>query len=228
MKMLQNSIVSYLDQLAIFNVLDAKERSRLAEHISKISIPKYKYIYEPQSPSNNIYLLVKGYVKLGCHGDEGREIIKRIVYPGTIFGELSLLGEKQRKEFSMSMSQEVECYKLDAPFVKSLMESNHDFALQVLHWIGERLRNTEAKLEAMIFKDARARVIDFLKESANSIGRKVGYEILIKHALTQQDIANITGTSRQTVTAVLNELKKSNLIHFNRRNILIRDISKLV
>ena len=73
----------------------------------------------------------------------------------------------------------------------------------------------------------RARIIDFIKESAEKRGRRVGFEMLFKHCLTQQDIANITGTSRQTVTSVLNDLKRSDLIYFNRRSILIRDIAKL-
>ncbi|MCB0680661.1 MAG: winged helix-turn-helix domain-containing protein, partial [Saprospiraceae bacterium] len=64
-------------------------------------------------------------------------------------------------------------------------------------------------------------------DTARQRGRKVGFETLLKHCLTQQDIANITGTSRQTVTSVLNELKKENLIYFNRRSILIRDLGRL-
>jgi CRP-like cAMP-binding protein len=55
----------------------------------------------------------------------------------------------------------------------------------------------------------------------------VGYEMLVKHSLTQQDIANLTGTSRQTVTSVLNDLRKSDLIYFNRKSILIRDMTRL-
>ncbi|MFT5763438.1 MAG: CRP/FNR family cyclic AMP-dependent transcriptional regulator, partial [Saprospiraceae bacterium] len=83
------------------------------------------------------------------------------------------------------------------------------------------------RLESLIFKDARTRIIEFLKDSAEKRGRRVGYEMLLKHSLTQQDIANLTGTSRQTVTSVLNELRKSDLIYFNRRSILIRDMAKL-
>jgi len=83
-------------------------------------------------------------------------------------------------------------------------------------------------LESLIFKDARARIIDFLKDAADRHGRRIGIdELLVKHSLTQQDIANITGTSRQTVTSVLNDLKKLNLIHFTRRSFLIRDLAKL-
>jgi len=80
----------------------------------------------------------------------------------------------------------------------------------------------------LIFKDARARIIDFLKDSVEKRGRRVGFEMLVKNTLTQQDIANITGTSRQTVTSVLNNLRKSYLIYFNRKSILIRDMQKLV
>ena len=107
------------------------------------------------------------------------------------------------------------------------MRSNHLLSVKILNLIGERLRRAENRLEALIFKDARTRIVDFLKDTASRRGRRVGYETLVKHSMTQQDIANLTGTSRQTVTSVLNELRKSNLIYFNRKSILIRDIANL-
>ena len=82
-------------------------------------------------------------------------------------------------------------------------------------------------LNHWLFKDARERIIDFLKDNARINGRQVGLEMLIKHSLTQQDIANYTGTSRQTVTYVLNDLRRQNQIYFKRKSILIRDISNL-
>ncbi|MBK7698438.1 MAG: winged helix-turn-helix domain-containing protein [Saprospiraceae bacterium] len=60
-----------------------------------------------------------------------------------------------------------------------------------------------------------------------SFGLPIGHETLLKHEFTQQDIASFTGTSRQTVTTVLNDLKKSNKIHFKRKAILIRDVAHL-
>ncbi|MBI5917511.1 MAG: Crp/Fnr family transcriptional regulator [Bacteroidetes bacterium] len=79
----------------------------------------------------------------------------------------------------------------------------------------------------LIFKDARARIIDFLKESATKRGRQVGFEVLFKHCLTQQDIANQTDISRQTITSVFNELRKENLIYSDRNSILMWGIGKL-
>jgi CRP-like cAMP-binding protein len=227
MKTISNPIVTYLNELSIFNALDNKDRAHLAVHTTRKVIPKYTPIYEAGQPSDSIYFLVRGMVKIGRVSNDEREVIKRIMYPGSMFGELVLFGEQERLDFAMTMNQESEIYIMDARVVERMMKHNHDLALNMLNWIGRRLSHMEAKLESMVFKDARARIIEFLKESADNIGRKVGYETLIKHALTQQDIANITGTSRQTVTAVLNELRNDNLIHFNRRNILIRDLSKL-
>ncbi|MEL7121816.1 MAG: Crp/Fnr family transcriptional regulator, partial [Bacteroidota bacterium] len=167
-------------------------------------------------------------VKISQTSDDGREVIKRFLIPGNMFGELALLGGKVYQDNAVSLNDEVEVYQLRAHHLLNMMRDNHELTLHILKWVYERIEAMETKLEAMVLKDARARIIDFLKETANKVGRKVGFELLIKLSLTQQDIANIVGTSRQTVTTVLNELKRENLIHFNRRSILIRDISKLV
>jgi CRP-like cAMP-binding protein len=107
------------------------------------------------------------------------------------------------------------------------MDKNPQLAMGVISMIGLKLRRTENQLESLIFKDARGRIIDFILENARQCGRQVGMETLMKHSLTQQDIANYTGTSRQTVTAVLNNLRKTNKIYFTRNSILIRDMAAL-
>ncbi len=85
----------------------------------------------------------------------------------------------------------------------------------------------ERKIESLVFKDARTRIIEFLRDTAMEKGQKVGFETMIKSHLTHKDIASLTGTSRQTVTTVMNELREKNLINFDRRRILIRDMEKL-
>jgi CRP-like cAMP-binding protein len=93
--------------------------------------------------------------------------------------------------------------------------------------LSHRLQRVEERLANLVVKDARERIIEFLQDTASREGRRVGFETLVKHHLTQQEIASLTGTSRQTVTSVFNELKRSNLIYFNRNSILIRDVDKL-
>ena len=85
----------------------------------------------------------------------------------------------------------------------------------------------ERRIESLVFKDARTRIVEFLREMAEEKGQKVGFEMMIKNHLTHKDIASLTGTSRQTVTTVMNELRDENIINFDRRRILIRDMAKL-
>ena len=107
------------------------------------------------------------------------------------------------------------------------MQANSLLSMAVTKNIGEKLRNIERRLESLIFKDARERIIDFMKEMAAKYGKAIGAEILVKHDLTHQDIANLTATSRQTVTTVLNDLKEKNLIYMERKRFLIRELNNL-
>jgi len=221
------SKTTFLQQFPLFSVLSLDEVERLAKLVEIKIKPKYSYIYLPDEPSNNIFFLVKGTIKIGTHSSDGREVIKAILHPTAMFGELGLVGEERRQDFARAMNEEVKLCVLKVSDFKMLMQNNHKLCLKVITLIGSRLRRAEHRLESLIFKDARTRIIEFLKDSASKRGRRVGYEMLLKHSLTQQDIANLTGTSRQTVTSVLNELRKSDLIYFNRRSILIRDMAKL-
>ncbi len=217
----------FLKHLPIFQAFNDAELEQLEASLHLRKLPKHTLIYTPGERSESVYFLVKGTVKIGTTFEEGREVIKSVLHPMAMFGELCLVGEERRRDFAMSMNEEVHLYSLKASRFQELLRNNTKLAMNLLTLIGNRLQKAEQRLESMILKDARERIIDFLKDSADKRGKKVGFEMLIKHSLTQQDIANITGTSRQTVTSVLNDLRKANLIYFNRRSILIRDVSKL-
>ena len=107
------------------------------------------------------------------------------------------------------------------------MKDNKELSFSLLKLVGLRLMKVERKLELLVFRDARTRIVEFLKDAASWKGKKVGMETMIPTRLTHKDIAALTGTSRQTVTTILNELKDKNLINFDRKKILIRDLEKL-
>ena len=88
------------------------------------------------------------------------------------------------------------------------MRDNQELSFKILRIVGWRLRKMETKIESLFFKDARARIVDFLRETALEKGQKVGFEMMIKNHLTHKDIASLTGISRQTVTTVMNDLRE--------------------
>jgi CRP/FNR family transcriptional regulator, cyclic AMP receptor protein len=219
--------LSILRRLPLFQTLTEAEIRELTPQAQVETREKNGLIYDVGGSSEYLYILEKGAVKTGAYAEEGREALKAICHPVCLFGELGLIGENRRREFARALVPGTRVIALPIEAFKKLMRANHDLCLNVLDQIGVRLLEVEKRMEAIIFQDARSRIIQFLKESASDRGSRVGFEWLFKHSLTQQDIANITGTSRQTVTSVLNELRKDNLIHFNRRSILIRDMAKL-
>lgn len=220
-------LASIFQQFPLFASLSSAELKQLAFLAEYRKAPKHSFIYLADEPSDDLYLLISGSVKIGIFSPDGREIIKSIHHPQSMFGELGLTGELRRCEFAASMNREVEFAVVKVSAFKGLLQQNFKLAQAAMLYLGERLRRAERQWESLILKDVRTRIVEFLKESAGERGRQVGFETLVKHGLTQQDIANLVGASRQTVTAILNELKKSNLIHFNRNIILIRDMEKL-
>jgi CRP/FNR family cyclic AMP-dependent transcriptional regulator len=225
--MSNHNLSAELQEFPLFASLTQADLKLLQQIAEPRRAPKHSFIYLADEPSDYLCLLVTGAVKIGIFSDDGREIIKSIQHPRSMFGELGLTGEPKRAEFAASMNREVDYFVVKVDDFKFLLQQNFRLAQSVMLYLGERLRKAERQWESLILKDVRTRIVEFLKESAGERGRQVGFETLVKHGLTQQDIANLVGASRQTVTAILNELKKSNLIHFNRNTILIRDMDKL-
>jgi len=217
----------HLENFNLLKSLSIIEKMKMAKKIRDNQINKNDYIYFPDDPSSSVFFLKTGRVKIGSYSDDGKEIIKAILGPGEIFGELSLIGEEKRNDFAMALEDNVTICALGMEDMEEMMEGNAKLSLKVTKLIGFRLKKIERRLELLIFKDAKTRIIEFIKEMAREQGIKIGNEILIKHFLTHQDIANITATSRQTVTTILNELKDKNLIHVERNKILIRNIDAL-
>lgn len=212
-----------LRNIPLFNILNDAEKDLFLKASTVVEVPKFNYLYLEGDNSRKIYFLLNGMVKISTKSNQGREAIKAILHDQEIFGEQDLTGQSTRKEFAMAMLGGAKVLELDVVCLKNLMQRNHLVCQKVVKFLGDKLRSVEQRLEAQIFLNAKDRIIDFIRESACKRGKKVGYDHLLKRSLTQQEIANYTGTSRQTVTEVFNELKKSNLIYFNRNKILIRE-----
>lgn len=217
----------YLERINLFKDLDSAELEEVDKVAVMRTMDKGKYIYFPEEPSKVVFLLKEGRVKLGTYSEDGKEIIKAILEPGEIFGELAITGQGVRKDFAQAMVNNVRLCAISRDEMLLMMSKNPRLSLELTKTIGDRLQRVERRLESLVFKDARNRIIDFIKFTAQEKGRQVGDEWLLKHNLTHQDLANLTATSRQTVTIVLNELREKDLIYFDRKSILIHDIDAI-
>jgi len=188
---------------------------------------KGDYIFLPNEHADKVYFVFEGRVKIGTYGDEGKEITKVVLGAGEVFGELAIVGGNgKRRDFAYAMEKTVTCV-LSMQEIKSLMREYNGFSLFMMQIMGRRVLDMEKRLESLVFKDSRSRIVEYLFNLGENKGQRVGYEMLVRKFTTHQEIANLTATSRQTVTTVLNELRNKNVLTFNRKRLLIRDMELL-
>ena len=225
--MSENSSLWYFENVDLFQLLCPAKTGNMEENHQVATFKKGEYIYFPEEPANKIYLIEEGRIRIGTFLEDGKESVKAILSAGEIFGELALTGEVRRTDFAQAMDDGTKACIMDIEEMKELMAENRDLSFKIIKLMGLRLKKLERKVESLVFKDSRTRVIEFLHEAAIWKGKKIGYETLISTRLTHKDIASLTGTSRQTVTTILNELKEKNILTFDRKRILIRDLGML-
>lgn len=217
----------YFESVNLFKLLcPTKFEGAKSNHTFR-RFQKDEYVYFPEEAADEIYFVSKGRVKIFEVKNQKEQVVKAMLTTGEIFGELALAEEDQRRDFAQAVENNtlVCCLKLSD--LKQLMVDDKNFSFSILKLAGFQLHKLERKIEQLVFKDVRTRVVEFLKDAAEWKGKKVGTETLILTPLTHQDMAKLIGLSRQSVTVTLNELKDENKIYFDRKRILIRDLSRL-
>ncbi len=214
-------------QLGFFECLSEHQQSELKKYTEQVVLYKGSHIYKKGDQDKFIYFIQKGSVKQYTLSTTGKEVIKNILYPDNLVGEEVFSKEGIRNDYAKVIDPEVILVKIHVDDLRGLVQRYWEVNEAFIGLLTKKLKRTQQRVAGLIVDDARKRIIDFLKYNAVHKGRKVGMEMLIKHSMTQQDIANYTGTSRQTVTSILNDLRKTNKIYFKRNSILIRDIASL-
>jgi CRP/FNR family cyclic AMP-dependent transcriptional regulator len=216
----------FLENIDVTGIFCPKKLGSHSSSQSHKSFKKGDYIYMPDQSSDKVFFLNEGRVKIGTYGENGKEITKAILNKGEVFGELAMIGEDKRRDFAYAMEDSVACV-LTTDEMKEMMKDHNGLSLFFMKVMGSRVLEMEHRLESLVFKDSRSRIVEYLVELVKKNGQRVGYEWVVRKFITHQEIANLTATSRQTVTTVLNELRASNLLTFNRKRLLVRDLENL-
>lgn len=223
---MENQQLWYLENIDVTGIFCPQKLGSVNDTHAAKSLKKGTYIYLQEEDADKIFFINQGRVKIGANSEDGKEITKAILGPGEVFGELSLIGEDKRRDFAICMEETSLC-AVTTSEMKGLMRDHSGLSGFMMKIMGSRVLEMESRLESLVFKDSRTRIIEFLINLANSKGQRVGYETLVRKFMTHQEIANLTATSRQTVTTVLNDLRSRNILTFDRRRLLIRDLELL-
>ncbi len=204
-------------QVDIFADLDPAEMAELDRMMVLTTYERGRTLYAPDERREVLFMLKTGRVELYRLSLEGRKLVVASIEPGTFFGEMVLVGQGMYDSFAEAVENSTVCVMTRSD-VERLLLAKPKVALRFLETVGQRLKDTEARLEEMTFKNARSRLASILLQLGQ--GRDV---VNLGH----QDLADRLGLARETVTNALDQFKADGLIETGRMKITIVNSDEL-
>jgi CRP/FNR family transcriptional regulator len=182
-------------------------------------------IFAPGVPSESIYFIEKGRVRLTRLSPDGRTVILALLGPGDMIGEAAWdLGEHDCYGETL---EEARLYQLSRESFENLVRQNPEFGLRLIQVIGFRLKQAQARIEDLVFRQVPSRVARLLVNLAEHHGKVTPNGIRVEFPLTHQEIADMVGSSRVTVTQVLNKFRSSQWIGIESKRVTIHNLEAL-
>lgn len=208
----------FLEGFNLFKKLGMKTMMELCEELVMYRYAKGTRIDLDSSDGQSVFFLKKGSVKIVSSDSE---MVKFILGPGNIFGELGLYQEPEEvDEAAYTLEDSVVCL-FSAKQMNALMDKHQSLKNGILKIYGFRFKRLERRLEDLVHKDSPTRIKEFIRDYVTVFGTPVNGRIEAKKLLSHKDIAHLTSTSRQTVNNVLGNLRLEGRIDYNSKVISI-------
>lgn len=211
----------YLQKVGIFADLQPADLRDLAGRMQTREYPTGSVIVGQEDRGDSLFVVTQGRVKVVLYGDTGREIILSMFRKGEIFGEMSLLDNQPRSASVIAIETTKAMVLERSAFVRHLT-AHPATAIAILAEMSTRLRQADKVIGNLALLDVYGRVARFLKDLAEKDGMQTDEGILIRERPTQQEIASMIGTSRETVSRALNDFAKRGLLTMSGKQIFLR------
>jgi len=218
--MSQPALVStlLLRNVPLFAGLDEQQLAVLARAIVRKSVGRNARIIGAGDPTDSLFIVINGRLKVLMSDDQGREVILSILGPGEFFGEMGLLDDSPRSASVVSL-EACELLTITKTDFKRSLAENFELSLMVMRGLVKRLREADQKIGSLALMDVYGRVARLLLEMAEDVN---GEKVVVKK-LSKQDIAKMIGASREMVSRVMKDLELGGYIEVRGRSIALRD-----
>jgi len=209
------SATDVLRRVPLFSDLSEAELARFAEVTREREYPKNSVILFEDDPGDALYIVSTGQVKVVLIGEDGREVILSVLGDGDFFGEMSLIDDEPRSAHVIAM-KDSQLLVLRRDDFQARLEEQPKIALKLLRVLVQRLRRADEKIGGLVLLDVNGRVAQLLLDLAEESG-----SMKITRRLTHHTIAQMIGSSRETVSRAMRELVERGTIEVSRREITI-------
>lgn len=208
----------YLSHVNLFTMMSTEELAWVEAHVAMREVRRKTMVYATGDPADSVYVLKRGVVKISSLQPDGHEILLALLRAGEVFGEEAVLDESPRDHSAEAHEDALVCVMRKADFL-DLMRRHAQMAFQVTKLIGLRFKTFRMRVEQLLFKGAPARLALALLELAREHGVQDSQGVLLNLRLSQADLANLVGLSRESVNMALADFRRQGLVIFERRSI---------
>ncbi|WP_018602559.1 Crp/Fnr family transcriptional regulator [Mycobacterium sp. 155] len=215
-----------LARAGIFRGLQPGAVAALKHQLEPVSFPRGRTIFVEGEPGDTLYIIISGKVKIGRRTADGRENLITLMGPSDMFGELAIFDPGPRTSTVTALT-EVSTVSMNHSALRPWITEEPEIAEQLLRVLARRLRRTNDNLCDLIFTDVPGRVAKQLLYLAQRFGSREGNSLRVNHELTQEEIAQLVGSSRETVNKALADFTQRGWIRVQSKSILIDNPERL-
>ena len=210
----------------LFSGLDDEAAEALSASMNETKVRRGDVLFHEGDEGDRLYVVTDGKVKLGRTSADGRENLLAILGPGQMFGELSLFDPGPRTATATAVA-ETQLVSMGHDQLKEFLSTRPGVASTLLAALARRLRRTNEVLADLVFTDVPGRVAKALLDLAARFGRPVDEGLLVAHDLTQEELAQLVGASRETVNKALADFASRGWLRLEARAVLLLDVERL-
>jgi CRP-like cAMP-binding protein len=210
----------------LFTALDETAAVSLRASMDTVKIAKGSILFKEGDDGEHLYVIVDGKLKLGTSSGDGRENLLSILGPGEMFGELSLFDPGPRTSTATAVT-DAKLLSLGHEKVIPWLKQHPEVSLQLLTRLSQRLRRTNEAVGDLVFSDVPGRVAKALIDLGDRFGKTTPEGLLVNHDLTQEELAQLVGASRETVNKALADFAGRGWLKLDGRSVLIADVERL-
>lgn len=215
-----------LARAAIFRGVDPEAVAALSGQLQEASFRRGHKVFTEGELGDKLYIITAGTVKVGCSAPDGRESLLTLMGPSDMFGELAIFDPGPRTSTVSALTQ-VKTVTMDRDALRFWIAERPEITEQLLRVLARRLRRTNDTLCDLIFTDVPGRVAKQLLDLARRFGTQQGQTLRVDHGLTQEEIAQLAGSSRETINKALSEFVQRGWIEQRGKTVVINDPAAL-
>ncbi|WP_282155701.1 Crp/Fnr family transcriptional regulator [Cytobacillus gottheilii] len=193
----------------------------------KVKMNKGEYLFQDGETAKGLYLLLTGKVQITKIIPNGKELTLRMSGSGEIVGDMSIFCAQSQYTHSAKIIEDGEAAVIPKAELNELLKKDHQLTLELLEWISLQNQINQTKLRDLVLHGKKGALYSTLIRLSNSYGVASGKDIRLDSSLTNQDLANFCGTSREVINRMLSDLRKNKIISINKGYITIHNLSFL-